>query len=131
MLLGAAFLFRAFVALAFWNVVAFDEVFQFLEPAHRLVFGQGIVPWEFQVGLRNWLIPLALTPPMALGRLASGNPPIGLAIIRLLMASGSLPIVWCAARGVQRFLAGEAAEIAGLLTAFWSDLWVMAPHTLE
>jgi GPI mannosyltransferase 3 len=34
-----------------------DEIYQSLEPAHRLVFGYGILPWEFQVGARNWAFP--------------------------------------------------------------------------
>src|SRR4051794_31762554 len=31
-----------------------DEVFQATEQAHRLVFGYGLVPWEFQLGMRSW-----------------------------------------------------------------------------
>ncbi|OYV32072.1 MAG: hypothetical protein B7Z81_13345 [Acidocella sp. 20-61-6] len=54
--LAIAFAIRLAVALWFPNVIAFDEVYQYLEPAHRLVFGQGFVPWEFQVGLRSWLM---------------------------------------------------------------------------
>src|SRR5256885_510216 len=34
-----------------------DEVFQATEQAHRLVFGYGLVPWEFQLGMRSWLLP--------------------------------------------------------------------------
>jgi hypothetical protein len=34
-----------------------DEIYQSLEPAHRLVFGYGLVPWEFVVGARNWALP--------------------------------------------------------------------------
>ena len=34
-----------------------DEIFQATEPAHRLVFGYGIVPWEFQLGMRSWILP--------------------------------------------------------------------------
>jgi GPI mannosyltransferase 3 len=34
-----------------------DEIYQSLEPAHRLVFGYGILAWEFQVGARNWAFP--------------------------------------------------------------------------
>lgn len=34
-----------------------DELFQFLEPAYRLVNGAGIIPWEFREGLRSWIIP--------------------------------------------------------------------------
>src|SRR5689334_338901 len=34
-----------------------DEVFQYLEQAHRLVYGYGFVPWEYRFGARNWLLP--------------------------------------------------------------------------
>jgi phosphatidylinositol glycan class B len=34
-----------------------DEIFQTSEPAHRLVFGSGLVAWEFQLGERSWLLP--------------------------------------------------------------------------
>src|SRR5229473_5372112 len=34
-----------------------DEIFQTVEPAHRLVFGYGLVPWEFELGMRSWLLP--------------------------------------------------------------------------
>src|SRR5258708_14473678 len=30
-----------------------DEVFQAIEPAHRLVYGYGLVPWEIQLGDRK------------------------------------------------------------------------------
>src|SRR5438132_2428995 len=34
-----------------------DEIHQSLEPAHRLVFGYGLVAWEFRDGARNWAFP--------------------------------------------------------------------------
>lgn len=34
-----------------------DEVYQSLEPAHRLVFGYGYIAWEFIEGARNWALP--------------------------------------------------------------------------
>src|ERR1051325_4135581 len=34
-----------------------DEIFQTLEPAHRLVYGYGLVTWEVQLGMRSWLLP--------------------------------------------------------------------------
>ncbi len=34
-----------------------DEIYQSFEPAHRLVFGYGMVPWEFAEGARNWTFP--------------------------------------------------------------------------
>ena len=50
-----------------------DEIFQTVEPAHRLVFGYGLVPWEFQLGMRSWLLPgviAGLTGYINTGRLA-------------------------------------------------------------
>ena len=35
----------------------FDEVMQYLEPAHRLIFGSGVTYWEFFYGARAWLVP--------------------------------------------------------------------------
>jgi hypothetical protein len=34
-----------------------DEIYQSLEPAHHLVFGYGLVAWEFRDGARNWAFP--------------------------------------------------------------------------
>ena len=34
-----------------------DEIFQSLEPAHRLLTGWGIVSWEWRDGIRSWLFP--------------------------------------------------------------------------
>jgi len=42
-----------------------DEVFQTVEQAHRLVFGNGLLPWEFVYGTRSWVLPGALAGLMA------------------------------------------------------------------
>ncbi len=34
-----------------------DEIYQTVEQAHRLVFGYGMVPWEFRDGARSWVFP--------------------------------------------------------------------------
>jgi hypothetical protein len=63
----AAFVLRMAVPL-FWPGIRYpDEVMQSLEQAHRLVFGNGLVPWEFRVGARSWLLPALLAAPMWLG----------------------------------------------------------------
>jgi hypothetical protein len=130
-ILAVAFLVRVVIACAFHNIIAPDEVFQALEQAHRLVYGQGVVPWEFQVGLRCWLIPLLLSVPMAAAKLAGLSPLGGLIFIRLLLCAASLGIVACAVKWGERFHGREGAWIAGLFTALWPDLWLMAPHPLE
>src|ERR1700723_3146688 len=39
------------------NIIWPDEVFQVTEPAHRVLFGTGIVTWEWALGIRSWLFP--------------------------------------------------------------------------
>lgn len=38
-----------------------DEIFQFTEPAFFEVHGRGLLAWEWQVGLRSWLAPGAIS----------------------------------------------------------------------
>jgi hypothetical protein len=41
--------------LAFWpNIVHVDELYQYLEPAWRLLGHQGVVTWEWRDGIRSW-----------------------------------------------------------------------------
>jgi hypothetical protein len=34
-----------------------DELYQSLEPAHGLVYGEGLLPWEYVDGARTWVLP--------------------------------------------------------------------------
>lgn len=52
---GAAL--RVWLALTDDGLYWPDEVYQSLEPAHRLVFGYGMVAWEFIAGARSWALP--------------------------------------------------------------------------
>jgi hypothetical protein len=51
-----------------------DEIFQVSEQAHRLVYGSGLVPWEFQLGMRSWLLPGVIAALIELARIAGGGP---------------------------------------------------------
>ncbi|MCB8876290.1 glycosyltransferase family protein [Acidisoma silvae] len=108
-----------------------DELFQYIEQAHRLVFHQGVIPWEFQVGLRSWLIPLVLALPMAIGHWLTPTPLLGLVLIRVLCGIASLSLVWCAVRLGALSQGQRGAWLAGLLAALWPDFWLLAPHPLE
>jgi len=61
-----AFVARLGVGLANDGVLYPDEVMQYLEQAHRLVFGAGMVPWEYEHGVRSWVVPLVLAGPLRL-----------------------------------------------------------------
>ncbi len=52
---GAAY--RLYISFTDDGIFWPDEIYQSLEPAHRLVFGYGLVPWEFIDGARNWALP--------------------------------------------------------------------------
>ena len=64
-----------------------DESIQYLEQAHRIVFGYGVVPWEFRYFIRRWLIPLALAAPIQLGEWISPGGIASLVLPRALVAA--------------------------------------------
>ena len=77
-----------------------DEVFQTIEPAHRLVYGYGLVTWEFQVGMRSWLLPGTIAGLMEFARVLGDGPQYYLpAIAAALGLLGAAPVVcaflWC------------------------------------
>jgi hypothetical protein len=95
-----------------------DEIFQSLEQAHRLAFGFGFVPWEFDDGARSWLF------PGALGLLWRGAAALGLHSAHGLLALAKLAMVGCTvlatyfAMRLARQLAGHgAALLVGLLSS--------------
>jgi GPI mannosyltransferase 3 len=57
LLLGLLALPPALIAVLQLGRLHPDEVYQVLEPAHRLAFGKGVLAWEWQQGLRNWALP--------------------------------------------------------------------------
>jgi hypothetical protein len=106
-----------------------DELFQYLEQAHRLVFGYGVVPWEYRYGMRSWLVPLALSPFMALGvALAPGSglylmlPKLAVAAVSLLI----LPAAWSLGARLSRLHALAALAAA----ATWYQLVYYGAHVL-
>ncbi len=70
----AAFLLRLLPIVLMPNLHQPDEVFQSIEQAHRLVYGTGVIPWEFQYGARSWLVPGAIAGVMWLARLVGDGP---------------------------------------------------------
>lgn len=68
-----------------------DEIFQTIEPAHRLVYGYGLVPWEFQLGMRSWLLPGLIAGLMQVSRLIGEGPAFYLPVI-----AGAFALLACA-----------------------------------
>lgn len=95
-----------------------DEAIQYLEQAHRLAFGPGIVPWEYRAGMRSWLVPLLLAGPMWLGdRIAPGSE-LYVILPRAAAAVVALAPLWAAWR-----LGGSVSERHGLAALAVAALW--------
>jgi hypothetical protein len=73
-----------------------DEIFQYYEQAHRLVFGSGIVPWEYHEGTRSWFLPIVLASVMYFCSLFSDSPQIYFIACRAILGMLSLSVVYVA-----------------------------------
>ena len=121
--LALAFGARAAIALAGDFVLHPDEIMQYLEPAHRLAFGNGVVYWEYFYGARSWLVPGVVAGVLKLFDVVGlGQPWWYVGGVKLLFCALSLAIP----AGMYRFARchfSEAAARAALLAgAFWYEL---------
>ncbi len=106
-----------------------DEIFQYLEQAHRLVFGYGFVPWEYREGMRSWLVPIALAGPMWVGGAIAPASLAYLVLPRMLVALSTLGVVWGAWSLGER-LSRRHAIAAAFVAAMWFEQVFYASHTL-
>jgi hypothetical protein len=128
--LAFAFALRVAAMVLAPSIVHPDEVFQVLEPAHRLVFGSGVVPWEFKLGIRSWLFPGLIAGLMSLVGRVSDDPTTLLTAVGLLMILSSLIVVYCATMWGYRAYGLPGAICCGVITATWFELIYFAPHSL-
>ena len=128
-ILALALLLRL-VALAFPSVHHPDEIFQYLEPAHRLVFGQSVVTWEWRYGMRSWFIPLPIAALMKVGAWIAPETSLYLLLPKLAVTILSLVTVVTGWRLGER-LSPLHALIGGLVGAIWWEFVYFAPHILS
>ena len=83
----AAFAARLLPVFVFPGINHPDEVFQTVEQAHRLVFGTGLVPWEFVYGTRSWVLPGTLAGLMMLASQFCAGPSCYMPIIGSVLAA--------------------------------------------
>ena len=106
-----------------------DEIGQYLEQAHRIVFGYGVIPWEYREGMRSWLLPLALAGPMALGDAAAPDSLAYMILPKLLVALGSLSVLW-AGWHLGRAISPLHGWVAVVVAAVWYEFVFMGARTL-
>lgn len=130
-LLCAAGALRFVMAYSQRRLIYPDEIFQVLEPAHRLVYGNGVLAWEYMVGMRNWLFPGVIAATMAAGRLLGPDPALEIVPTRLFLIAASLVPVWAAYRWGERLDGARGGLIVGGFVTAWVDLIYIAPHPLS
>lgn len=130
-IIAVALLLRLYFAISFPNIHQADEVFQYLEQAHRLVFGYGVIPWEYREGIRSWVVPGFLAGILKIAdSLGMFQPETYLFLVAAALSALSLSVVivgflWaCRTQGV---LAGL---ITAMLCAVWFELIYFAPKPL-
>jgi GPI mannosyltransferase 3 len=108
-----------------------DEIFQAVEPAHRLVYGTGLVAWEFQLGVRSWLLPGVVAALMEAARVLGDGPQYYLPVIALAFGLlAAAPVVCCFLWCRRRY--GAAAAFAGaMVVATAPDLVYLGARTLS
>jgi GPI mannosyltransferase 3 len=108
-----------------------DEIFQTSEQAHRLVFGSGLVPWEFQLGMRSWLLPGVIAGLMELSRLAGDGPDYYIPVIAITFAVlATTPVICCFLWG-HRLFGVSGGWIAGAAVAVAPELVYLGARTLS
>ena len=129
--LALAFAVRAAVALSGDFVLHADEIMQYLEPAHRLAFGNGVVYWEYLYGARSWLVPGAVAALLRLFDLAGlGEPAWYVGGVKLAFCALSLAIPAGMYIFARRHFGETAARAALLAGALWYELAVFAHKPL-
>jgi hypothetical protein len=110
---------RLYVAFTDQGIHWPDEIHQSLEPAHRLVFGYGLVAWEFSEGARNWAFPGFIAAVMgAVAGLGGDSPHVYLPVIRVMFVALSLGT----ALGIYRLarVCGASEVAAAVGAATWA-----------
>jgi 4-amino-4-deoxy-L-arabinose transferase-like glycosyltransferase len=118
---------RLWIVLTHTYIMFPDETFQYLEPAHRLAFGSGVITWEYLDGIRSWLLPGVLAGVMRLVAAVDPDPEAYILVLRLMFVFASLAVPFVAFRLVQRRCGLTAALIAGLLCACSIEAVYAAP----
>ena len=108
-----------------------DEIFQTSEPAHRLVFGSGLVAWEFQLGVRSWLLPGIIAGLMELSRIIGDGPDYYLPVIAVGFAGLAAAPVVCCFLWCRPLFGITGALLAGLAVAVAAEPVYFGARTLS
>jgi GPI mannosyltransferase 3 len=122
------FSIRVTIALVSEQVHQADEIFQYLEQAHRLVFGYGYIPWEYRFGIRSWILPGSLSLLLQLFRfLHIDDPNLYIPVIKIFFCFASISLIYSAYIIGRNLVSEQAGRIASILTCVWYELIYFSP----
>ena len=126
--------FACRVAVVLWGDFVYhpDVVFQYLEPAWRMVAGHGLVFWEQYYGARSQLIPSALAVVMDLLLKLGIEHPITLRTgVEVVLCGVSLLVPWGMYAFARTVLDERTARVALVLGVAWYELVALAGQALS
>jgi GPI mannosyltransferase 3 len=130
-LLLVGFFLRVVFSLISDNIHVPDELFQYLEQAHRLVFGYGLVPWEFRFGVRSWITPgITSVCLYLLKAIHLDQPAIYIPTVKIFFSLISTSLVFSAYYIGKNLASKNAGKLAALCTCIWYELIYFAPRPL-
>ncbi len=106
-----------------------DEIYQYIEQAHRINYGYGKIPWEYQVGLRSFFIPFVLAGFTRFSSLfIHTSPEVFLTSIYLFSSVLSLNIPISLYYITKEILNQECGFIVLMISSIWYELLMYAPR---
>lgn len=112
---------RVVIAINLPSVYHPDETFQYWEAGYRLVFGYGIVPWEYREGIRSLLLPGAIAGIIWFVRSLGGGLEAWHFAVQLALSLASLSVVATAYFWARRVSGVAAAVLAAFVAASWFE----------
>jgi phosphatidylinositol glycan class B len=123
---------RLWFALTDHSVFWPDEIYQSIEPAHRLAFGYGLLPWEFRDGARSWIFPALLAIPLKLLGWLHLDVPLALVLgARLVMVLAAVAAAVLGSEYARRLAGKSAALLVAFAFACFPPLLVYSHRTLQ
>ena len=116
----AALALRLILALVSDNIYQLDELFQYLEQGHRIVFGYGYIPWEYRFGIRSYMIPGFISGLLYICKLLQIDDPAHyILFIKAVCCLLSISVIY----SVYVIGRNTASETAGRLAAVFTCVW--------
>ncbi len=131
--LTAGALLRAWLALTDDGIYWPDEVYQSFEPAHWLVYGYGLIPWEFVDGMRNWTFSAFVAVWLKLSQLAGiDDPRFYITLVKLVFSAISVACAGGAYLLARAYGAATLSAATGAaLYALWAPFLYFGPRAMS